>query len=99
MAPILLKSLHKPVAFIHRLIPGHIRWSLSVILVNSKLKMLSGRSTIMQARMNNAAMVVPEAMKALQALGAAVRNGGVPKATLGLVELRASQINGCSVCV
>jgi AhpD family alkylhydroperoxidase len=49
--------------------------------------------------MNNAAMVVPEAMKALQALGAAVRNGGVPKATLGLVELRASQINGCSVCV
>ena len=25
--------------------------------------------------------------------------GGVPEATLGLVHLRASQINGCSVCV
>ena len=53
----------------------------------------------MQARMSNPAMVVPEAMKALHALWASVENGGVPKSTLGLVELRASQINGCSVCV
>jgi AhpD family alkylhydroperoxidase len=53
----------------------------------------------MQARMSNPAMVVPEAMKALQALWASVEKGGVPKSTLGLVELRASQINGCSVCV
>jgi AhpD family alkylhydroperoxidase len=32
-------------------------------------------------------------------LGAAVRHSGVPATTLYLIELRASQINGCSVCV
>jgi AhpD family alkylhydroperoxidase len=37
-------------------------------------------------------------MQAMQAL-AAIQKGGVPSKTLGLVELRASQINGCSVCV
>jgi AhpD family alkylhydroperoxidase len=49
--------------------------------------------------MNNPAMVVPDAMQALYALGAAAEKGGVPSATTGLVHLRASQINGCSVCV
>jgi AhpD family alkylhydroperoxidase len=49
--------------------------------------------------MNQPAMIVPEAMKALHALWASVEQGTVPKSTLGLVELRASQINGCSVCV
>jgi AhpD family alkylhydroperoxidase len=53
----------------------------------------------MQARMTNPAMIVPEAMQALQALGASVAKGGVPPRTLELVHLRASQINGCSVCV
>jgi AhpD family alkylhydroperoxidase len=53
----------------------------------------------MQARMTNPAMVFPEAMKALHALSATVLKGAVPKSTLALVELRASQINGCSVCV
>ena len=53
----------------------------------------------MQARMKNIAMVVPEAMQALHALKASAEKGGVPSRTLGLVELRASQINGCSVCV
>src|SRR5258707_9160288 len=38
-------------------------------------------------------------MKALQALAACVEKGGVPRRTLELVHLRASQINGCSVCV
>ena len=32
-------------------------------------------------------------------LGKAAEQGGVPKQTLDLVYLRASQINGCSVCV
>jgi AhpD family alkylhydroperoxidase len=49
--------------------------------------------------MSNPAMVVPDAMQALQALGACAERGGVPSATIGLVQLRASQINGCSVCV
>jgi AhpD family alkylhydroperoxidase len=53
----------------------------------------------MQARMNHPAFVVPDAMDALQALGTAVGNGGVPERTLELVHLRASQINGCSVCL
>jgi len=53
----------------------------------------------MQARMSNPAMVVPDAMQALQALGACAEKGGVPSRTIGLVQLRASQINGCSICV
>src|SRR5437870_13433049 len=53
----------------------------------------------MEARMRNIAMIVPDAMKALQALKASAEKGGVPSRTLGIVELRASQINGCSVCV
>ena len=53
----------------------------------------------MQARMKNPAMILPGAMQALHALGAAAEKGDVPPRTLGLVQLRASQINGCSVCV
>lgn len=53
----------------------------------------------MQARMKNPAMIVPDAMQALMALGAATKKGSVPSKTLGLMHLRASQINGCSVCV
>jgi AhpD family alkylhydroperoxidase len=49
--------------------------------------------------MRNIATIYPEAVKALQALGASVEKGGVPSKTLGLVHLRVSQINGCSVCV
>jgi len=51
-----------------------------------------------QARMGNPAFVVPDAMVALQALGKAVQQGGVPAKTLELINLRASQINGCGVC-
>jgi AhpD family alkylhydroperoxidase len=53
----------------------------------------------MQARMKNPAMVIPEAMKAIQMLAKSAEQGGVPLQTLSLVHLRASQINGCSVCV
>lgn len=53
----------------------------------------------MQARMNNPVMIIPEAMQALQALAKAGEKAGVPMKTVGLIELRASQINGCSVCV
>jgi AhpD family alkylhydroperoxidase len=52
----------------------------------------------MQARMSNPAFVLPDAMQALQALGKAIQRGGVPAKTLELVNLRASQINGCGVC-
>ena len=53
----------------------------------------------MQARMQNPAEVLPDAVKALQALAPLAYKGGVPPATLGLVHLRASQINGCGFCV
>ena len=57
----------------------------------------------MQARMNNPAVIVPDALPALQGLGktiaASAKNGGAPAQTLQLVYLRASQINGCSFCV
>src|SRR6185437_2228136 len=53
----------------------------------------------MQARMKNPATVLPDAMTAIRALIEATRQGGVPPRTLDLVHLRASQINGCSVCV
>jgi AhpD family alkylhydroperoxidase len=53
----------------------------------------------MEARMKHPAMTVPGAMQALIALGASVKKAGVPPRTLDLVHLRASQINGCSLCV
>ncbi len=53
----------------------------------------------MQARMGNPAILIPEAMQALLALNTAIDKVGVPALTLGLVHLRASQINGCGVCV
>jgi AhpD family alkylhydroperoxidase len=53
----------------------------------------------MQARMSNPGMILPDAMPAIGALLKTIRKGGVPSATLELVHLRASQINGCSACV
>jgi AhpD family alkylhydroperoxidase len=56
------------------------------------------QTTTIQARMTNPAFVVPDAMQALQALGKAVQESGLPPRTIELVNLRASQINGCGVC-
>jgi AhpD family alkylhydroperoxidase len=53
----------------------------------------------MQARMSNPATILPDASEGIQSLLKATRKGGVPKAVLELVHLRASQINGCSFCV
>ncbi|UVC08943.1 carboxymuconolactone decarboxylase family protein [Rhizobium sp. TH2] len=52
----------------------------------------------MQARMNNPALILPQALQALYALSKSTEEL-VPLVTRKLVELRASQINGCSVCV
>ena len=52
----------------------------------------------MQARMRSPIFVLPGALKAMQAL-AATATEGVPERTLELVHLRASQINGCALCV
>jgi AhpD family alkylhydroperoxidase len=53
----------------------------------------------LKARMNNPAMVIPEVMQALLALGESTKKHGVVPTTLEMINLRASQINGCSVCV
>jgi AhpD family alkylhydroperoxidase len=53
----------------------------------------------MQQRMKNPVFILPDAMKALVALNKAAEKDGLPHATQKLVHLRASQINGCSVCV
>jgi AhpD family alkylhydroperoxidase len=49
--------------------------------------------------MKNPATTMPGAYDALQELHKAIEKGGVPRVTLELMNLRASQINGCSVCV
>lgn len=53
----------------------------------------------MQPRMTNPIMLVPDAMQAAMALGNATKKGSVPAQMLEMVHLRASQINGCSLCV
>jgi AhpD family alkylhydroperoxidase len=53
----------------------------------------------MEPRIESPAMSVPGAMAALQRLSAVSKHhGDVPESTLLFVALRASQINGCSVC-
>jgi len=53
----------------------------------------------MQPRIPNPAVSVPGAMDALLALSKSATKAGIPHRTLELVHLRASQINGCAVCV
>src|SRR5690242_9809224 len=53
----------------------------------------------MQARMKHPALVIPESRQALLAFHETTHVPGLPEATRELVNLRASQINGCSVCV
>lgn len=53
----------------------------------------------MNARMKNPAVVLPDALTALQALNKSAESAGVPRSTIEMISLRASQINGCSVCV
>ena len=53
----------------------------------------------MQARIQNLASLPPEAIQHLQALAKSTEHAGLPAQTLALAHLRASQINGCGVCV
>ena len=53
----------------------------------------------MQARMNNIATVFPEIIGTLTSLNHIADKAGLSPKVLGLVHLRASQVNGCSVCV
>src|SRR5947208_10456045 len=51
------------------------------------------------SRIGQPAMVVPGAMEALQAVGAAISASGLSERIVDLVNLRVSQINGCGVCL
>jgi len=53
----------------------------------------------MEARMTHPVFLLPAARKALTAYARSAEGLGVPTETLELVHLRASQVNGCSVCV
>ena len=53
----------------------------------------------LEARMTSPAFVLPGAMDALTALHKSIQRSGLPAKTLELINLRASQINGCGVCV
>jgi AhpD family alkylhydroperoxidase len=53
----------------------------------------------MYPRITNPALLVPGAMESLQALSHVVEGGPLPASTVGLVHLRASQLNGCVVCL
>lgn len=53
----------------------------------------------LHARVDNAITLNEAGVKALIAFARSAEDQGVPAKTLQLVVLRASQINGCSVCV
>jgi AhpD family alkylhydroperoxidase len=53
----------------------------------------------MEPRIESPAITVAGALGALHKLTASTKRAGIPATTHKLVELRASQINGCSVCV
>jgi AhpD family alkylhydroperoxidase len=53
----------------------------------------------MKSRLTNPAMINPEAIQALYALGGAIEKSGLSRTLTGLVQMRASQINGCAVCL
>lgn len=53
----------------------------------------------MEPRITNPAALLPDAVQAVNILHRTAHSAGVPKSTLELVHLRASQINGCAPCV
>jgi AhpD family alkylhydroperoxidase len=53
----------------------------------------------MQARMKAPVLVLPDALNMLLGLSKVVALGGVPEKTLKLMDVRASQINACAVCL
>jgi AhpD family alkylhydroperoxidase len=52
-----------------------------------------------EPRLTNPAAVIPDAWEGIQKLLVAVHQGGLPRSTLELTHMRASQINGCSACI
>ncbi len=55
-------------------------------------------TAILQGRIKQPVFTIPGTLDALRKFSEAARDHGVPAATLEMTNLRASQINGCSVC-
>lgn len=53
----------------------------------------------MKPRMNHPVIILPQAMNAMYALHKTTEGTGLPESTVHLVQVRASQINGCGACV
>src|SRR5689334_25035119 len=53
----------------------------------------------MQARIKSPALTLPGAREAIMMAAKSAEDGGLPRSTLELVNVRVGQINGCSVCV
>ncbi|HYZ24348.1 MAG TPA: carboxymuconolactone decarboxylase family protein, partial [Rhodopila sp.] len=53
----------------------------------------------MTPRLNNAYKLAPEGIKAMRALVASIQASGLEQNLIHLVEMRASQINGCAFCI
>jgi AhpD family alkylhydroperoxidase len=53
---------------------------------------------MLSARMKQPVFVLPEALTALKSLSDVVTKSTVPQTTVELINMRASQINGCGVC-
>lgn len=53
----------------------------------------------MEARIGNPGVTLPGALDVLNGLAKSVHKGGLDPKLAELVDLRASQINGCSLCV
>lgn len=53
----------------------------------------------MEPRMKSPALTMPASREALMSINEIALGGGVPRATVELVDVRVGQINGCSVCV
>jgi AhpD family alkylhydroperoxidase len=60
---------------------------------------MTARMNPRPARLENPAMILPDLAKAIQAMVGPIFKSGVPRATLELVHLRVSQINGCGACI
>jgi AhpD family alkylhydroperoxidase len=57
-------------------------------------------TVVPKSRLKNPAMIIPEAMGPLQALGQLLgQMKGEPARALSLAMLRASQLNGCALCL
>jgi AhpD family alkylhydroperoxidase len=59
---------------------------------------MEATTTTLEARITHPAFAVPGAMDAMQALNKAISRVRISPKLLELINLRASQINGCGVC-